>query len=344
MGDPARLFGHAQKKVVILRAVTGRVQRARRLQQRAAEHGKMADIIVYAQGIRRVIGLQMRYTRVLRGDPKDRFIGIHKIGVLITDGPHHLMQRSGVKQIIMIQEADIIARNHFQAGVGIGGDAPVFRQPAVTDAGILRGKSPANRFRLSVLPIAAVGQAELPVRVGLLPHRLDHLPQKLRRRVVQRRCNADLDPPGEGFRPLGLQLLRRKKAWGRRFAMLCRPALFHGRMPQPGGCPAQRPGHPPECGIADSVVIRAALGQRLLQRFYVYMLSADGLFPFAQQRIPIPHAAFSPFYYPCSRLRSRARKPWGGQGGGASISRICQPTQFITVVSPYWICRGRLWP
>ena len=103
------------------------------------------------------------------------------------------MQRCGVQQIVLVKQADVVPFRHFQACVGIAGDAAVLLELPVMDAAVLFRVFTADALRLTVLIIAAVSHAKLPADVGLRQHRLDHRPQEGFRRVVERHHNAEFD-------------------------------------------------------------------------------------------------------------------------------------------------------
>ena len=94
----------------------------------------------------------------------------------------------------MVQQGDILPFGQGEAGVGVAGDALVALQLPVADARLLGhagGHRPAHLFVL-----AGVHQAQLPVLVGLVDHRVQQLGQEVEGCVVQGHHDADEGPGG----------------------------------------------------------------------------------------------------------------------------------------------------
>ncbi|GFI46324.1 hypothetical protein IMSAGC019_01638 [Lachnospiraceae bacterium] len=91
-------------------------------------------------------------------------------------------------------------------------DPPVF-QFLTPGSGLLL-VFPGNPAHIPMLPVGAVRQAKLPVFIGLVFHRLNHLPQEIFRGIIKGHQNAELHLPGKGMLPLGFRLFWGGKAFG----------------------------------------------------------------------------------------------------------------------------------
>ena len=108
----------------------------------------------------------------------------------------------------MIQQGDIIAGSHLQTFVGVAGDSLIMLQHLIFDTGIAFRVSSADLSHVSVLAVAAVRQAQLPVLIGLGLYAVQKLCQQLLRRIVKGRQNAELHHIGKYGLSLGLCFLR----------------------------------------------------------------------------------------------------------------------------------------
>ena len=95
-------------------------------------------------------------------------VGIQEIRILIADCLHILIKGRRVKQVVVIEEPDIISCRHFQAGICIFTDAPVIIQLTVFDPFFPAGQFFTDRSDIRVFRVTAVRQAQFPVAVGLL--------------------------------------------------------------------------------------------------------------------------------------------------------------------------------
>ena len=109
----------------------------------------------------------------------------------------------------MVEQPDIVPLCHLQARVAVPADAPVLFQPGILDPPVLRRVSPADLLYGSVPFVASVRQAQFPLRIRLRLHALDHLPQVLLRRVVQRHQDTEQDIVPELLPSLPSRLSRR---------------------------------------------------------------------------------------------------------------------------------------
>ena len=190
---------------MILCAVKIRVLiRARRVQQLAAEHRQMGDVVDPAQVIGRKIGLKMVAAQLLEIVREDNFVTVHKIRARALYRPYNVIQGIGVNHIVVVQQRQIFAGGSRKPFSGVGGNATVF-DFAVDKAGVLLRQRRRLGGNLRVGGIAGIHHHQLPVGVGLLAHAAGHLLKIARRGVVQRHHNADAGSL-QVFGALGFQL------------------------------------------------------------------------------------------------------------------------------------------
>ena len=185
------LFGQAQNQIVILCAVIFRAfVGARRVQQLAAEHRQMGDVVDPAQVIGRKIGLKMVAAQLLEIVREDNLVTVQKIRARLLNRLDHIIQRVGVDHIVVIQQGQIFAGGDLEPFGGVGGNAAVF-DFAVDKAGILLRQRRRLGRNFRVGGITGVHHHQLPVGVGLLAHAAGHLLKIARRCVKKRHHNTD---------------------------------------------------------------------------------------------------------------------------------------------------------
>ena len=123
---------------------------------------------------------------------KGHLVGVDKVGPLLGDGPGHIPQGRRVQDVVVVQKGDVFALCQRKAGVGVAGYPLVFVQLLVADAGLVG--HPGGHRPAHLLVLAGVYQAELPVPVGLVDHRIQQLGQKVEGGVVEGHHNADEGP------------------------------------------------------------------------------------------------------------------------------------------------------
>ena len=120
-------------------------------------------------------------------------VGIeHLTAGMGPDRPGRLIQRVRSQKVIMVQQTYKIAPGHPEALIGILRNTLVLSQVTDTDARILLRvlfQDPPDRQILRT----GIGDAQLPLRVGLGGDRIHHLPQKSFRRAVHRHDDAETD-------------------------------------------------------------------------------------------------------------------------------------------------------
>ena len=193
--DLLGLFGQAEEEVVILTAVVFHpLTAAAALHQGAAEDGQMTDIVVGTEVVQHEVRLEVVEHHVLHLALKGGLVGIDEVRLLLGDGFGRIPQRTGVQDVIMVQQGDVRAGGHRKAVVGVAGDQLVLFQLLVADARVGRSAGLNLLAHGGVLP--GVHAAQLPVAVGLVHDGIQQLLQKVQRGVVQRHHDADLRPGG----------------------------------------------------------------------------------------------------------------------------------------------------
>ena len=98
---------------MILAAVKFRPEQFRSLQQGSVKYAEMADIVVGTQIINGKVRFEVKGDHIIHVIAlKCGFITINIISTLLTDYFHIFIQRTGMQDIIMIKQTDILARCH----------------------------------------------------------------------------------------------------------------------------------------------------------------------------------------------------------------------------------------
>ncbi|MPN28910.1 hypothetical protein SDC9_176355 [bioreactor metagenome] len=114
------LLGQPQNQIIVLRAVKLRALPATcLLQQFAAKHRKMGDIIAAAQRVRGKVRLKVIFAQRFQIRPQHDFVTVQKIGAGLIDGPHHFVKRILLQGIVMVQQRKIITVCLCKAQIGI---------------------------------------------------------------------------------------------------------------------------------------------------------------------------------------------------------------------------------
>ena len=175
---------------MILRTVARRALPAHRFKQFLFKHGEMADVVDRHQVFGRVVGLEMPDLGALGGFFKQGFVAVHKVRAGFCQQPARAVDSVGGQHIVVIRQRKVAAGRQLGGGVGVGGDALVF-DFGVDNARLGGGVFPHDVRDLGVVGIAGIRQHQLPVGRGLPDDAFDIGTQKIFRRVVQRRQDAD---------------------------------------------------------------------------------------------------------------------------------------------------------
>ena len=212
--DVFRLLGQPQDQVMVLAAVKFRAETAAGfLQELLPESGEVADIVVGPQVVRGVVRLEMGIECVLRGFAEGVFVGIDQVRGPGGDDLHHLKEGGRVEQVVVVEQGVPVPGGHADTPVGIAGNAFVGLEFLVLDAGIFGGFAFADPLDVGVGFVAAVSQAELPVRVGLVFDGVQHLDEIGFGCIVEGNQDAELNRIGEGGVLLRCFLLLRQEGF-----------------------------------------------------------------------------------------------------------------------------------
>ena len=172
----------------------------------------MTDIIVGSQVVDRIIRLEMHGQHVVDAvTGKSRLVTVKIIRPLDVYHLYIIIENLRVQDIVMIQQADVSSLRKRQAGIGISGNSQILFQPLIHDAGIGVCIFLYHLLYIGMFPVGSVRQTELPVGIGLLHHRLDHVAQKPLRRIVKRSQNADRHRICKNLSPLRFSFFRTRK-------------------------------------------------------------------------------------------------------------------------------------
>ena len=182
-----------QEQVVVLAAVTGRVQPSHSVEQSLLEHGKMADVIAAVEVIRRKIRFEVACRGPAHVRSEQRLVAVQKRRARLVSGLHHLVYRMRRQHVVVVGKGQVLPGGQRGGSVGVGRDAFVFHL-RIYDTRV-PGLIGAHRLRhITVGRVAGVGQAELPIRAGLAQHAVQQLAQVFLRRIVQRYADAHRRP------------------------------------------------------------------------------------------------------------------------------------------------------
>ena len=185
---------------MILRAVAGAVQPARRAEQPGLEHGEMTDIVAAVEVIGREIRLEVARDRPFDAGFKQGLVRIQKARARLTGGLQQLVHRVRGQHVVVVQQREVFALGQCRGGIGIGRNAFVFH-PAIAHL-FFPGKKFAH---IGVCRIGRISHAQLPVRAGLPGHTVPHLLKICARRIVHRHADRDMRPAGIIKRALAFQ-------------------------------------------------------------------------------------------------------------------------------------------
>ena len=202
--DLAGLFGEPQDQVVVL----GTVKLAgfvgpRRVQQRAAEHRQMGDEVDAPQIVGGKIRLEVVAAQLFQVRREDDLVTVDKIRAGLLDGLHTFKEGVGIEYVVVVQQGQIPAGGGGKTRRGVGGNALIL-DFVVSDAAVPGGILPGPPGYLPVGFVAGVHQHQLPARICLALHALDHLVKEAQRRVVHRHHHTDAGALQVGG-PLGFQ-------------------------------------------------------------------------------------------------------------------------------------------
>ena len=193
-----RLLRQTQNHIMILASVVFRTEQSGFIQKLCVKYREMTDVIIGPQIIRGIVRLKMKDNQIIQvRRRKCGFIRIDIIRALFADHLHTFKKQAWMHHIIMVKKPDIISVRHGKAHIGVSGDSQVLLKLFIDDPAVLLPVLPAYPSYIRMLVITSVRQAELPVFVGLSPHRIDHLPKEFFRRVIKGHKNTDFNVSGK---------------------------------------------------------------------------------------------------------------------------------------------------
>ncbi len=187
--DAVGLLGDAEHELEVLDAVEGRVEPADALDERAAQHQQMADVHHAAEELGRPVGLEEGLA--VRAATVDLvLVGVDRVGVgLLVQQPDAFEERVRVELVVVVEEGDELALGRLERAVARGRDAAVGVAEADLDPGLACER--AQVLERALVRRAVVGEAELPVGIGLAPDGLDGPPEEFGVDVVDRSDDRD---------------------------------------------------------------------------------------------------------------------------------------------------------
>ena len=145
----------------------------------------MTDVVVCTKRIKSIIRLKMKRNHVVDVIALKRcFVAVNIVRIFFIDDLPVLVEGRRMKNVIMIEKSDIIARCHAVAGIGISGNSLVLFKFFINDTGILRCIFFADFPDIGMLRIGPVRKTEFPVFVGLCAYRVDHVAQEFFRCII----------------------------------------------------------------------------------------------------------------------------------------------------------------
>ena len=181
---------HAQHELEVLDRVEGRIEAAGALGELAAHHQQVTDVHRPERVGGRPVGLEEGIGAVaVPGELVGVGVDEVELGV-IAERLGDPQQGIGGQHVVVVEEGDELPPRQRQGGVGRRGDAGVSLaqpdlDPLVAVPVALEHGPDLGRAR------AVVGDAQLPVRVALVAHRLDRLGEQPRIGLVGRHHDRD---------------------------------------------------------------------------------------------------------------------------------------------------------
>lgn len=217
-------FGGAEDEVVVLGTVVGAALvdlptvgsgLGDGVKEAAAGDEEVADVIHGAEQVRVEVGLEVRLEVVDVLEVDLILVGIEDLGVRVgVDRADALIEGLRLELVVMVGEDDEVTGRHADRGVGILRDAEVLREGRIAEAAVCVGVLCEHLLRCTALRRVVldfrvrgrVYEADLELRVGLLPDRVEHAAEEL----LRGRVNRDHDGEGRLHREISgtLPLLR----------------------------------------------------------------------------------------------------------------------------------------
>lgn len=217
-------FGGAEDEVVVLGTVVGAalvdllavgVGLGDGVEEATAGDEEVADVVHGAEQVRVEVGLEVRLEVVDVLEVDLVLVGIEDLDVRVgVDRTDALIEGLRLELVVMVGEDDEVTGRHADRGVGVLRDAEVLREGLIAEAAVSSGVLGEDLLRCTALRRVVldlrvrgrVHEADLELRVGLRPDRVEHAAEEL----LRGRVNRDHDGEGRLHREISgtLPLLR----------------------------------------------------------------------------------------------------------------------------------------
>ncbi len=194
VANPLGPLAQAQDQIVVLAAGKLDAQPTQFLDQRTPVHPKVAGVHSREERVGRPVGFEVRLA------VESRLVDLVLIGVehvdvgIAVDRQRDFKERVGRKRIVVIEKTHELACRQSQCRVARRGDVAVLGAIDHLDARVQCGVL-LEYFADVPLFGGVVGDAQLPIGIGLREHRLDRLAQKPFGSLVRRHDHADHHAP-----------------------------------------------------------------------------------------------------------------------------------------------------
>lgn len=217
-------FDGAEDEVVVLGTVVGAalvdllavgVGLGDGVEEATAGNEEVADVVHGAKQVRVEVGLEVRLEVVDVLEVDLVLVGIKDLDVRVcVDRADALIEGLRLELVVMVGEDDEVTSRHADRGVGVLRDTEVLREGRIAEAAVCSGVLGEDLLRCTALRRVVldlrvrgrVHEADLELRVGLLPDRVEHAAEEL----LRGRVNRDHDGEGRLHREISgtLPLLR----------------------------------------------------------------------------------------------------------------------------------------
>ena len=167
----------------------------------------MADVVTGTEHIQVKIRLKVGFEVVFQIEVHLILIRVDAVCIRLVDSLYIFEESIRSQNIIMVQKGDKVAFCQFQCLIGIAGDSVVSIQCYKADTGIPSMVLFQNGGQAAIQ--RSICDAELPVGIGLILYRFNHLTQELLRGTESRYCQRDSGSTFECSLTLLLQFLLR---------------------------------------------------------------------------------------------------------------------------------------
>ena len=133
------------------------------------------------------------------------FICIDKVRILFANHTHHFIQCSGMQQVIVVKQRNILPCCHINASIGVSRNPFIFGKLLILHTCIRSRVLCANIAYSPMLLVATIRKTKLPVSISLRQNRFNHLAQQFIGSIVKRYKNAKFYISRKFHHSLGFQ-------------------------------------------------------------------------------------------------------------------------------------------